>query len=188
MEITRTAAAEHVELKLKGRLDAIWSDHVGRALAECVRAGQHALVLEMSEVDYISSAGIRILVTYAKQLKAIHGRLAVINPSENVRTVLKLAGLSAFLQVGTGPVAVPLPAAEQASGQLVLSQAGATAEVYDLDLNAMLQVDWPGDATAWLAGRRAAGLVYVGRVPRPDLGVRLGRSGGRRGFRWGTSG
>jgi anti-anti-sigma factor len=174
MEITRTAAAEHVELKLKGRLDAIWSDHMGRALAECVRAGQHALVLEMSEVDYISSAGIRILVTYAKQLKSLHGRLAVINPSENVRIVLKLAGLSAFLQVGVGPVAASLPAGEQASGGFGLSKPGPTAEVYDLDPNATLQVDWPGDPAAWLVGHAPPASYTSVEFPLQTLGLGLG--------------
>jgi anti-anti-sigma factor len=182
MEITRTAAAEHVELKLKGRLDAIWSDHVGRALADCVRAGQHALALDMAEVDYISSAGIRVLVMYAQQLKAIHGRLAVINASENVRTVLKLAGLSTYLQVEAGPMAAALPAAEQSSGKIVLSQPGTTAEVYDLDLNATLQIDWPGDPAAWLAGRASPASCTSVEFPVQTLGLGLGILGAGEAF------
>ena len=174
MEITRTTAAEHVELKLKGRLDAIWSDHVGRALAECVRAGQHALALDMAEVDYISSAGIRILVVYARQLKAIHGRLSVINASENVRTVLRLAGLGTFLQVAASPAAAPPPVAEQSSGQLVLSQPGTTAEVYELDPNATLLVDWPGDSAAWLAGSASPASCTSIEFPVQTWGLGLG--------------
>lgn len=174
MEITRTAAAEHVELKLKGRLDAIWSDHVGRALAECVREGQHALALDMAEVDYISSAGIRILVMYAKQLKAIHGRLAVVNASQNVQTVLKLAGLGVFLQVGAGPAAAPAPAAEQSSGRFALSQPGTIAEVYDLEENAALRVDGLGDAAPWLAGRASPAACTPVEFPVQTLGLGLG--------------
>ena len=151
MEITRTATADHVELKLKGRLDAIWSDHVGRALADCIREGHHELTLDMAEVNYISSAGIGIVVMYARQLKAIHGRLAVSNASESVRSVFKLSGLSNFLLIETGPAAPP-PAAEESSGRIALAQPGMTAEVYDLDPNAALVVDWPGDSAAWLAG------------------------------------
>jgi len=177
MEITRTVAAEHVELKLKGRLDAIWSDHVGRALADCVRAGQHVLALDMAEVDYISSAGIRILMIYTRQLKAIHGGLAVINASENVRRVLQLAGLDALLQVGAGPAAAPVPAAGQSSRQLVLSQPGTTAEVYELDLKATLRVDWPGDATAWLAGRAPPAEYAPVAFPVRTLGLGLGALG-----------
>lgn len=174
MEITRTAAADHVELKLKGRLDAIWSDHVGRALAECVRAGEHALALDMAEVDYISSAGIRILVIYSRQLKAIHGRLAVINASANVRTVLQLAGLGAFLQVAGGAAAPAPPAAEQAPGVFTLALPGTRAEVYELDPQATLQVACPGDAAEWLAGRAAPTSCTAVEFPVPAMGLGLG--------------
>ena len=37
------ARAEQFEIKLKGRMDATWSDHVARALAECVQSGQHVI-------------------------------------------------------------------------------------------------------------------------------------------------
>lgn len=174
MEITRTAAADHVELKLKGRLDAIWSDHVGRALAECMRAGEHALALDMAEVDYISSAGIRILVIYARQLKAIHGRLAVINASANVRTVLQLAGLSVFLQVGAGPADAPQPVAEQATGVFTLAQPGAQAEAYELDPQATLQIACVGDAAEWLAGRASLTACTAVDFPVPAMGLGLG--------------
>ena len=178
MEITRTAGAEHFELKLKGRLDAIWSDHVARALDECVRAGQHALALDMAEVDYISSAGIRILVMQARQLKTIHGRLVVIHASENVRSVLRLAGLGMLLHDATGPVAAaPVPAAEQSSGQFLLSQPGTTAEVYELDLKATLQVDWPGDPAAWLAGHTPPEASTLVEFPVQVMGLGLGALG-----------
>ncbi len=177
MEITRTAAADHVELKLKGRLDAIWSDHVGRALAECVRAGEHVLALDMAEVDYISSAGIRILMIYTKQLQAIHGQLGVVNASENVRGVLQLAGLGSLLQVGGGLLAAPLPAAEQSSRQFVLAPPNTMAEVYDLDLEATLRVDWPGDAAAWLAGRAPPAECTSVEFSVRTLGLGLGALG-----------
>lgn len=173
MEITRTATADHVELKLKGRLDAIWSDHVGRALADCIREGHHELTLDMAEVNYISSAGIGIVVMYARQLKAIHGRLAVSNASESVRSVFKLSGLSNFLLIETGPAAPP-PAAEESSGRIALAQPGMTAEVYDLDPNAALEVDWPGDSAAWLAGGESPSSCTPVEFPVQALGLGLG--------------
>lgn len=187
MEITRTAAADHTELKLKGRLDAIWSDHVGRALADCVRAGEHALALDLAEVDYISSAGIRILVIYARQLKAIHGRLAVINASSNVRTVLQLAGLSAFLQVGSGPAAgasadptgagsagAGVTGADQTLGLFTLGQPGTRAERYELDPQAALQLACLGDAAPWLSGCGSPAACTGVEFPVPALGLGLG--------------
>jgi len=103
MQITRTARAEQFEIKLKGLMDASWSDHVARALAECVQSCQHVIAVDMSEVDYMSSAGIRILVMYARQLKSIQGRLFVIKASDMVRKVLELSGLDSLLHAPAAP-------------------------------------------------------------------------------------
>lgn len=152
MEITRTARADQFELKLKGRMDATWSDHVAHALAECVRGGQHRLIVDMAQVEYISSAGIRVLVLYAKQLRVIQGRLSVVNASDIVRKVLVLAGLDTLLFAQSGPAA-PLEAPDQEkAGKVVLTELGAMAEVFELDPQAALRVQWPGDAAAWRAG------------------------------------
>ncbi|MEI6781322.1 MAG: STAS domain-containing protein, partial [Verrucomicrobiota bacterium] len=126
MEITRTARAVHFEIKLKGRMDATWSDHVARALAECVQSGQHVILLDMAEVDYLSSAGIRILMVYARQLQTIQGRLGVINSSSMVQKVLELAGLDVLLLVQSGPATPPVPTADPDTRKVVLTELGAT--------------------------------------------------------------
>lgn len=177
MEITRTAAAGHVGLKLKGRLDAIWSDHVGRALDECVQAGEHVLTLDMSEVDYMSSAGIRVLMIYTKKLRAIQGRLVVVNASEVVRSVLQLAGLGMLLEGGAGPVA---PASERPSLPLVFPQPGTAGEIYELNPNARLQVDCRGDSAAWLEGRTSASACTSVEFPAEAFGLGLGALGADR--------
>jgi len=177
MEITRTARAEHFELKLKGRMDATWSGHVAGALAECVRSGQHAIVVDMAEVDYISSAGIRILVLYSRQLGAIQGRFGVVNASGAVRKVLELAGLDALLLMPAGPAAVAAPAGEGLAGRVALSEPGATAELFELDPEASLRVHWPGDPAAWLEGRGKPEACTSVEFPANVLGLGLGALG-----------
>ena len=177
MEITRTARAETFEIKLKGRLDATWSEPVARALAECVRAGQHAIVVDMAEVDYISSAGIRILVLYARQLKAIQGRFGIINASTMVRKVLELAGLSTLLLVPAGPATPSAPAAEETAKVVALPEPGATAAVFELDPQATLRVDWPGNSASWFGGgappEARAAVEFAANV----IGIGLGAFG-----------
>jgi len=177
MEITRTARAEHFEIKLKGRMDATWSDHVARALAESVQSGQHAIAVDMAEVDYISSAGIRILVLYARQLKNIQGRLGVINASGIVRKVLELAGVEALLFVQTGPTAPTARAAESSAGQVALPEQGATAEVFELDPEAVLRVHWPGNSAAWFAGQGQPDSCPSVEFPANAIGIGLGALG-----------
>lgn len=151
MEITRRPHADQVEIKLKGRMDAVWSDHVANALTESVRAGHHFIALDMSEVNYISSAGIRILALHSRQLKAIQGRLVISKASTAVQGVLKLVGFDSLLHVGEDTTTVAA-AGEEPARQITLPQAGATARIFELDPAAMLRVQWLGNPATWLDG------------------------------------
>ena len=72
---------------------------VAKALEECVRAGAHVVRLDMAEVSYVSSAGLRVLLAAYRQLSKIGGRFAIVRASENVRSVLDLGGLSSLLDL-----------------------------------------------------------------------------------------
>ncbi len=97
MEITRRVADRTAILVLKGRLDAYWANHFSRNLEEVLHGGARRIRADLSEVNYISSMGIRVLVEYYKKLLAIQGSFGVIDASERVRTVLSMAGLMELL-------------------------------------------------------------------------------------------
>jgi anti-anti-sigma factor len=104
MEITRHIRPDLLELKLKGRMDAIWSEHVSKALSDGIRAGHHTIDLDLAEVPYLSSAGIRVLIQYFKQLKGIGGRLSIAAVSPEVRKVLMMSGVTALMASSERPV------------------------------------------------------------------------------------
>lgn len=93
MEISQTKSGRTLVIALAGRLDANWCGHVENNLLAAVRAGEHRIHLDLSAVPYISSAGLRVLVSAYKQLSTIKGTFTVINPSPAARSVLDLAGL-----------------------------------------------------------------------------------------------
>lgn len=97
MDITTEKSGDLFVLRLNGRLDASWCGHVKTSLDAAVRGGEHRLQLDIAGVNYISSAGLRVLLSTYKQLKAIGGRLAVVNASSSVREVLELAGLDLLM-------------------------------------------------------------------------------------------
>ncbi|HEX3037308.1 MAG TPA: STAS domain-containing protein [Thermodesulfobacteriota bacterium] len=97
MEITKRQTDNFLELKIKGRLDGYWADHLTSELANVIREGTRQIRLNMAEVTYLSSAGIRVLLQTYKQLKGIQGYFTVSNPSEPVKTVLDLAGFGDLL-------------------------------------------------------------------------------------------
>ena len=126
MHITQHPGPAGLELRLTGRLDATWADHVSTTIEAAVRAGSHQIALNFAGVDYISSLGIRVLLNHYKRLKAVNGSLSVSEPSEAARVILKAAGLAAFLLPGAGQAtrAVAVAAATE------LTRVGATFEVY----------------------------------------------------------
>lgn len=106
MEISRESSGDVVVLRLNGRLDANWCHSVEAALTAAVRGGEHRLQLDMGGVSYISSAGLRVLLTFFKQLRAINGLFGVIRPSEAVRSVLELSGLQMLMATGAAAIGV----------------------------------------------------------------------------------
>jgi len=97
MHITKTQHRGFVEVHISGRLDGYWADHLATGLAEVVREGGHRIRIDLSEVSFLSSAGIRVLLQFFKQLRAIDGSLGICSPSDHVSEVLDLAGLRGML-------------------------------------------------------------------------------------------
>src|SRR5437763_8849375 len=58
MDITRERCADGLNVIVKGRLDGYWADHLAKELAEVLREGVHEVRLDLSGVNYLSSAGL----------------------------------------------------------------------------------------------------------------------------------
>ena len=88
-----------LELKVVGRLDAFWSGHLANELAEVIREGAHHIRLDLAEVTYLSSAGIRVMLQSYKQLTGIQGRhvsLGVVNRDGIVTPLNKVCAAQAL--------------------------------------------------------------------------------------------
>src|SRR5215468_11258784 len=124
MEITQQSREGRLELKLNGRFDANWADHVANTIESAIRAGQHHIDLDLAQVNYISSAGIRILVKYFKQLNSVRGALRVVRTTDAVLSTLQLTGFAERLVAATAVSAHPLATAA-AAPEPALAQAGS---------------------------------------------------------------
>ncbi len=97
MDIQKKKLGDWTEISVSGRLDAERAGHLERELEESVRGGEHRICLELARVSFLSSAGIRILVKVYQTLERLGGRLAIMDPSPEVRGVLEMTGLSTTL-------------------------------------------------------------------------------------------
>ncbi len=107
MELTQRRVGDHLQLHINGRLDAYWAEHLDAELTELVRSGERTLRLNMAQVGFLSSAGIRVLLSHAKQLTGLGGSLQVLEPSPQVREVLELSGLTALFSAPSEHVDAP---------------------------------------------------------------------------------
>jgi stage II sporulation protein AA (anti-sigma F factor antagonist) len=80
-------------LALAGRLGAASADRFGAAVAEAVGRGEARLVIDLTEVDYVSSAGLNVLATAAGLCAQAGGALALCGLTDPVRIALDLGGL-----------------------------------------------------------------------------------------------
>lgn len=79
-------------LKIAGRLDATNHEEMLAALMDMIDKGALNLVVDLSALNYISSAGIRIFIIALKKLKPLGGELVFSALTEMVRKIFKMAG------------------------------------------------------------------------------------------------
>jgi anti-anti-sigma factor len=105
LQINREVQGKEVVLKCSGRLDANWAGHLNDFIDQLVREGQYFISLNMTGIEYISSAGIRSLVTQYKNLMSVNGYMYISAMSENVKQVLGMVGMTEMLTRPTQPAA-----------------------------------------------------------------------------------
>lgn len=84
-----------VMVKLTGRIDSVNSHEVGNILKEITDSGRYKIVIDMTEVSFISSAGLRILIDTQKTCKKYNrGQVVLYGVSDKIRDILDLTGFT----------------------------------------------------------------------------------------------
>lgn len=99
MEITEQKKGSVVVLALAGRLDAGTAGKLEEKLVGLIDAGNRSFVLDFMHLDYISSAGLRVLLMTAKKLKGLTGRIVLASLKNHIREVFDIAGFSAIFPI-----------------------------------------------------------------------------------------
>ena len=99
MTINEAHEAGVVVVSPQGRIDSTTSAMLERHLQGLAGAGQTRVVVDFSGVDYISSAGLRVLLALAKRGRDQKGRVALFGLNDSVRQVFELAGFVALFTI-----------------------------------------------------------------------------------------
>lgn len=82
-----------------GALDTNSSGQLEDTLAEHLGRGARRIILDLAEMDYVSSMGLRVFLATLKQLKANDGRLVLCGLNEEVGEILDMAGFSPLFEI-----------------------------------------------------------------------------------------
>jgi anti-anti-sigma factor len=94
---TRTSTDIHI-VAITGSMDSTTSPEAQKSLT-AVLAGAKKVALDFTQLDYISSAGLRVLLGAAKQLRASGGKLGMFGLNQSVREVFEISGFSTILSI-----------------------------------------------------------------------------------------
>lgn len=96
-------STENVEsvtvVRLEGNLDTNTSSQAQDRLNQLIEGGASKILVNFADVDFVSSAGLRILLATAKKLTGSGGNLRISNLNETVAEVFEISGFSTILNV-----------------------------------------------------------------------------------------
>jgi anti-anti-sigma factor len=99
MEIAEQKKGTVMVVALTGRLDASTAARLEEKLLALIDGGDTKLALNLLQLDYISSAGLRVLLMAAKRLKAVNGKIVLLSLKDQIREVFEIAGFSAIFPI-----------------------------------------------------------------------------------------
>lgn len=96
MDIQKTRTEDQLQIALTGQLDTLSAPLLDAELSG-LDASVKQLSLDFTNLDYISSAGLRVVLTAQKKMNARQGKMTVSGANETIRHVFKLTGFSSVL-------------------------------------------------------------------------------------------
>ncbi len=103
METMESKTNGIVMLRLKGKLDASTGPHLQDRLFASIAGGEKLFAIDCWELDYISSAGLRVLLVATKQLRNASGKIVLYALQAHVKEVFDLADFSTVLPLLGSP-------------------------------------------------------------------------------------
>ena len=88
-----------VILRIDGRIDAVTSPSTEKKILGYIKPDQNNLLLDLTKVSYMSSAGLRVIVTVAKKISESSGKLVLFSLTPFVKELLKASHLDQVFEI-----------------------------------------------------------------------------------------
>jgi anti-anti-sigma factor len=99
MEIKARHRGDILVLDMTGRLDTSTSGSAHDAIVDFAKTQPKRVVLNLDKLDYVSSAGLRVILTLAKLLQSSSGEMKICHANGAVTEVLQTSGFSSLIKL-----------------------------------------------------------------------------------------
>jgi anti-anti-sigma factor len=98
MNITKSFNEKELTLSVEGRIDTITSQDLNNEINDEM-GNFNSLILDFANLEYISSAGLRVLISTQKKLKADDIPFVIKNVNEVVNEIFRMSGFDKILKI-----------------------------------------------------------------------------------------
>ena len=95
--MTKESTQDGVRFYLAGRVNIYNAPMIQNEIESALKAGETKIILNMCQVYFLSSAGIRVILMMHKKATEANGSFGIEQPSDNVRNVLGMTALDEML-------------------------------------------------------------------------------------------
>ena len=99
MDVIFETSNEATVAVITGRIDSATSKDLETKLIPIINSGTRKLVVDFAKVDFISSAGLRIMLIVAKKLKQGNGKMALCCLKDTIKEVFDISGFSSIIPI-----------------------------------------------------------------------------------------
>jgi len=99
MEFAQEQSGDVVIVRLAGRLDSGTAQPAEESFAGVLSGGMPRLAIDMSKLEYISSAGLRVLLVVARKAQRAQGKVVLFGLVPNVREVFSISGFDRIFAI-----------------------------------------------------------------------------------------
>ena len=99
MQIKSDISSKNIVISLIGRLDTITSPQLEEEINSFSLENIETVILDLKELEYISSAGLRVVLMIHKKRNKLGGQLKLINVNDMILNIFDMTGMSEFLNI-----------------------------------------------------------------------------------------
>ncbi len=99
MDIQTAKEKNKLVVSVKGKIDAVTAPELEKVLSNLIAQGENSFLFNFSELEYISSAGLRSLLAAAKQVKPKGGNITFSGLKGPVGDVFKISGFGTIFKI-----------------------------------------------------------------------------------------